>query len=94
MPKADLFRQTRTALRIAGCGHWMLTGEGPTHAVLLDAQSMAGREMPFEHLAAPAAIEADDIIAMNGLDVNEDAANETVEIIVRKTARPMPSAPT
>ena len=45
----------------------MLTGEGPPHAVLLDAQSMAGREMAFEHLAAPATIEADDIIAMNGL---------------------------
>jgi hypothetical protein len=28
---------------------------------------MAGREMAFEHLAAPATIEADDIIAMNGL---------------------------
>ena len=67
MPKADLFRQTRTALRIAGCGHWMLTGEGPTHAVLLDAQSMAGREMAFEHLAAPATFDANDIIAMNGL---------------------------
>jgi hypothetical protein len=25
-PKADLFRQTGSALRIAGCGHWMLTG--------------------------------------------------------------------
>ena len=45
----------------------MLTGEGPPHAVLLDAQSMAGREMAFEHLAAPAAIETDDIIAVNGL---------------------------
>jgi hypothetical protein len=38
----------------------MLTGEGPPHAVLLDGQSMAGRE-------TPATIEADDIIAMNGL---------------------------
>ena len=45
----------------------MLTAEGPLHAVLLDGQSMAGREMAFEHLAAPATIEADDIIAMNGL---------------------------
>ena len=45
----------------------MLTGEGPPHAVLLDAQSMAGCEMPLEHLAAPATIEADDIIAVNGL---------------------------
>jgi hypothetical protein len=45
----------------------MLTGEGPPHAVLLDGQSMAGREMAFEHLAAPATIEADDIIAVSGL---------------------------
>jgi hypothetical protein len=45
----------------------MLTGEGPPHAVLLDGQSMAGREVAFEHLAAPATIEADDIIAVNGL---------------------------
>jgi hypothetical protein len=65
--KADLFRQTGSPLRIAGCGDWMLTGEGPSHAVLLDVQTMAGREMAFEHLAAPATIEADDIIAVNGL---------------------------
>jgi hypothetical protein len=43
----------------------MLTGKVPPHAVLLDAQSMAGREIAFEHLAAPATIEADDIIAVN-----------------------------
>ena len=66
-PKADLFRQTRSALRIAGCGHWMLTGEVPPSTILVDAQSMTGREMAFEHLAAPPAFEADDIIAMNGL---------------------------
>ena len=36
-------------------------------ATLIDAQSMADREMAFEHLAVPATIEADDIIAMNGL---------------------------
>ena len=45
----------------------MLMEEGPPHAVLLDGQSMGGREMAFEHLAAPATIEADDIIAVNGL---------------------------
>jgi hypothetical protein len=28
---------------------------------------MGGREMAFEHLTAPATIEADDIIAVNGL---------------------------
>jgi hypothetical protein len=45
----------------------MLTGEAPPDAVLLDVQTMAGCEMAFEHLAAPATIAADDIIAMNGL---------------------------
>jgi hypothetical protein len=32
---------------------------------LVDAQFMAGSEMPPEHLAAPAAFQADDIIAVN-----------------------------
>jgi hypothetical protein len=45
----------------------MFTGEIPPRPILVDGQSMAGREMPSEHLAAPATIEADDIIAMNGL---------------------------
>ena len=43
----------------------MLTGEFPASATLLHGQSIAGREMPSEHLASPAAIEAHDIIAMN-----------------------------
>ena len=34
--------------------------------ILIDAQSMAGREMPLEHLAAPAAFQANDIIAVDG----------------------------
>jgi hypothetical protein len=63
--ETKLFGKPRSALGIAGCGHRMLTGEVPPHAVLLDAQSMAGRKMAFEHLAAPATIEADDIIAVN-----------------------------
>jgi|HubBroStandDraft_2_1064218.scaffolds.fasta_scaffold195542_2 hypothetical protein len=45
----------------------MLSGEFPASAILLYRQSMAGSEMPFEHLAAPATIEADDIITMNRL---------------------------
>ena len=45
----------------------MLTGEVPASAILVNAQSVTGSEMPFEHLTAPATIEADDMIAMNGL---------------------------
>jgi len=45
----------------------MFTRQVPASTILVDAQSMARIEMPSEHLAAPATIEADDIIAMNGL---------------------------
>jgi hypothetical protein len=45
----------------------MVTGEIPPHPILLRGQSMAGSEMPFEHLAAPATFDANDIIAVNGL---------------------------
>ena len=45
----------------------MFTRQVPASTILLDVQTMAGCEMAFEHLAAPATIEADDIIAMNGL---------------------------
>jgi hypothetical protein len=45
----------------------MLKGEVPASAILANAQSVTGSEMPFEHLTTPATIEADDIIAMNGL---------------------------
>jgi hypothetical protein len=62
----DIREDAEAAAAEAGVD-WMLSGKFPPHAVLLDAQSMAGREMAFEHLAAPATIEADDIIAMNGL---------------------------
>jgi hypothetical protein len=65
-PEADLFRQTRPLFRIAGRCDRMLTRQVPASTILVDAQSMAGREMAFEHLAAPATIEADDIITMNG----------------------------
>ena len=43
----------------------MLTGEFPASATLPHGQSMAGSEMAFKHLAARAAFEADDIIAVN-----------------------------
>jgi hypothetical protein len=45
----------------------MRTAEVPASAILRHGQSMAGGDMPLEHLTAPATIEADDIIAMNGL---------------------------
>ena len=43
----------------------MLTGEVPLCAILLHGQFMAGNEMPSEHLATPAAFQANDIIPMN-----------------------------
>jgi len=45
----------------------MRSGKVPASAILLHGQSMAASEMPFEHVAAPAAVQANDIIAMNGL---------------------------
>ena len=42
----------------------MLAGKVPPCAISVDAQSMAGREMPPKHLAAPAAIQANDVITM------------------------------
>src|SRR6202011_4791222 len=52
-------RQSGSALRIDGCSHLMLTGEFPASTTLLDAQSVAGSEMPSEHLASPRAFETD-----------------------------------
>ena len=43
----------------------MFTREVPTSTILVDAQLMAGSEMASDHLATPAAFEADDIIAVN-----------------------------
>jgi hypothetical protein len=44
----------------------MVTGEVPAGTILVDAQSVTRIEIPPEHLAAPAAIQANDKIAMNG----------------------------
>jgi hypothetical protein len=44
----------------------MFTDEVPARSILLHRQSMAGREMPSKHLAAPAAFQKNDVIAMNG----------------------------
>jgi hypothetical protein len=43
----------------------MFTRQVPASTILVDAQSMAGRDMLSEHLAVPAAFQADDIIAVN-----------------------------
>jgi hypothetical protein len=43
----------------------MFTPQVPASAILVNAQSVVGREMPSEHLAASAAFQADDIIAVN-----------------------------
>src|SRR5215831_18052285 len=63
--EAKLFGQTGAPFRITGCGQWMVSGEFPATAILVDAQSMAGHEMPSEHLTAPAAFEANDIIGVD-----------------------------
>jgi hypothetical protein len=43
----------------------MFARQVPASAILVDGQSMAGRQMPSDHQAAPAAFQADDIIPMN-----------------------------
>jgi hypothetical protein len=43
----------------------MLAWQVPPSTILVGAQSVAGRDMPLEHLAAPAAFQANDIIAVN-----------------------------
>jgi hypothetical protein len=43
----------------------MFAWEIPASTVLVDTQSMVGPEMSLEHLAAPPAIKANDIIALN-----------------------------
>ena len=44
----------------------MVGAEVPARSILLHGQSMAGIEMPLDHLAAPPAFEANDMVAMNG----------------------------
>jgi hypothetical protein len=43
----------------------MVTGEVPPSTILIYGNSMAGCDMPLEHLAAPATVQAHDIIAVN-----------------------------
>jgi hypothetical protein len=43
----------------------MVTGEVPASTILIYGKSMAGCDMPLEHLAAPATVQANDIIAVN-----------------------------
>src|SRR4029077_10753543 len=61
-PKADLLRHTGPLFRRAGRHDWFLTGEVPASAILVDAQSMAGIEMPSKHLAAPPTFEANHVV--------------------------------
>jgi diadenosine tetraphosphate (Ap4A) HIT family hydrolase len=49
----------------------MLTGKVPLCAVLLDGQSMAARDTPSEHLAAPAAFEANHVHTLTYFDLFE-----------------------
>jgi hypothetical protein len=44
----------------------MITRQAPASTILVHGQSVAGRDMPSEHLAAPAAVQASDIIALDG----------------------------
>jgi len=43
----------------------MLTRQIPACTILVDAQSMAGRDMPSEHLAAPPTFEANHVVPVN-----------------------------
>jgi hypothetical protein len=65
--ETKLFGKPRSAFRIAGRGDCMFTRQVPASPILVDAQSVAACEMPPERQASPATIEADDIIAVNGL---------------------------
>jgi hypothetical protein len=44
----------------------MFTRQVPAGSILLHGQSMIGGEVPSEHLPAPAAFEANDIIVVDG----------------------------
>jgi hypothetical protein len=58
----------------------MVTGEVPANAILLHGQSMAGSEMPLEHLAAPAAFQAHDIIAVNRSPYRDGGCPLTLDV--------------
>ena len=64
--QANPLRHGRAPLGIAWGCHRVIGRQVPPCAILLDAQPMGGRHMPAEHLPFPAAIQADDIIAVNG----------------------------
>jgi hypothetical protein len=44
----------------------MFTRQVPVSAILVDAQSMAGGDMPLKHLAAPPTFEANHVVPVNG----------------------------
>jgi hypothetical protein len=44
----------------------MIARKAPVNTIGVDGQAVTGRDIPSEHMAAPAAFQADDIIAMNG----------------------------
>ena len=57
----------------------MVTGEVPASTILIYGKSMAGRDMPLEHLAAPATVQAHDIIAVNGSTDRDGGCSLSVE---------------
>src|SRR5712671_4034380 len=44
----------------------MIARKAPVNTIGVDGQAVTGRDIPSEHMAAPAAFQANDIIAMNG----------------------------
>ena len=44
----------------------MVSRQVPTAAIFIDIQSVAGREVPLEHLPTPAAIQANHVVPVNG----------------------------
>jgi hypothetical protein len=63
----------------------MITRQVPASAILFYRQSMAGREMPSKHLPAPAAFEANDIIAVDGSPDRDGGNSLSVEFGYRFT---------
>ena len=60
--ETNLLRHRRSALTIRGRCHRVIRREVPPCSILLDAQPMGGRQMAAQHLAAIAAIHANDEI--------------------------------